>query len=253
VEAYYPNAHTELLKLIFSSSETTSLAVTERRLKDWDDEDFDHVTNVTLVVVAVVVALMLIIWLTYAKQYKHSITDKRSPFTGGGPAELAMLKPGKICDCCFDLHLCLHSCFCFDLRAGDTFQTAALAGYWFVVVAFIIEWIMAEAIGMIFQAYVFKTTENSGEAIGWIIASFLLSFYLSDRRAKYVSKFGGISSYPMDILCYWWCQPCMVAQDANALDKAQGVHVECCCKLVQTGQPAQGVIVGEVTGVKAQA
>jgi len=255
-EAYYPNGHTQLLKLIFSSSPTTSLVVEGRRLADEETIDTDTIQAATIVTLIVAILIPVIIWLIFALMYKSSITDKRPTFTGGGPAQLAMLQPGKICDCWSDLHLCLHSCCCLEARAADTFQTAELAGYWAVVLAFFLEWAVAQAIGFVFNVYIYSgTRQNSpGEGIGWIIASFLMSFYLSSRRSTYFSKFGGQSNFPVDVICYWWCQPCMFAQDGMALDKAQGVHVECCCKMVQTGQPTQAgtpPVVGVVTGVKA--
>merc|ERR1711953_111306 len=155
-------------------------------------------------------------------------------------------------------NLCLHSCCCSSVRTADTFQTAGVSGYWSVMSIFFVEWIMYELFKIAFNivlvpAMNVAAEQNPGSTPAWICSSFLMALYWAKLRSQYRSKFGGEQKYCMDFLCYWWCFCCSVAQDANLLDKTQGVQVHCCCNLVG-GLPQQGKpTVGQPTVVMGQA
>mmetsp|Transcript_68798 Transcript_68798/g.152232 ORF Transcript_68798/g.152232 Transcript_68798/m.152232 type:complete len:314 (+) Transcript_68798:61-1002(+) len=268
-DKYYPDGHAQLLNFTLSSSHTvTSVLVKGRRMygeeEDWE-EDGEAAQTVGFITMIVFILVPLGIWLAYTVQYKNTITNNRAPFTGGGQPQLDMLTPNTICNCSSDMHLCLHSFCCTDSRAADTFQTAGLASFWTVVVAFFMEYLAANIIDHVFFEYilaeVMAVDAQSRNGPGWIIASFIIAAYLTMLRSGYRSKFGGQPTQPMDFLCYWCCPLCSIAQDGAALDSAQQVHVECCCSLVKFGGGAQQMspggqpvtvgqpVVGAVVGV----
>lgn len=220
----------------------------------------EELAYVLLIFLAVCIALVLILWtawIAFACKYKGLVTDKRQPFTQGDSQLLSHLEPASVCGCLSDCQLCMHSFFCMDVRAGDTLATAGLAGYWVVVLIFVLEVFLAQVCGacirfagdsMLDQG---DTQTNDQEdtsslaGLGWFVAALPVAFWLAQKRNAFRQKFGGQPRTGMDFCCYWCCQPCSIAADGAAMDAAQGVHVECCCKLTSTGG---GAVVGQVVG-----
>jgi len=234
----------------YTNMDSKSVAdlVTGRRLEECDDACILHITIISTVVA---IAVPIIIWLVFACMYKSKVTDQRPLFQGGQPSSLAALEANGLCNCCSDIHLCLHSWCCMDDRAADTFQVAGVGAFWMVVIAFVIDWILYEVVAFILTAFVFPPEQaqyKPGSVFAWFITSALMGLWLASKRSELRRKFSGTPNFALDCICYWWCMPCSVAQDAMLLDHANGVRVECCCNLIKSCAvqvPVTAAVVGQ--------
>lgn len=211
-----------------------------------------------LVTYVIILAVCFSIWLIFACQYKSKVTDKRQAFTQGDQSQLQKLEPGNICGCCGDMQVCLHSCCCMDVRAADTFSTSGLASFWTVIIIIIVQLFAMEVLTVVFQ-FVFSSSMNSqnaqniSQALGWCITAIPVAVWFAQKRAEFRKKFGGSGNQVgMDFVCYWCCQPCSIGADAMAMDAAQGVHVECCCNMVNLNPGQGGTVVGMPVNVGGQ-
>lgn len=211
----------------------------------------------------------LIGWVVFGCVYKCRVTNKRPPFQPSPGGELPPL-----CTLFSKGHLCLHSCCCTAARAADTFQTAAGINYYGVHCVFISQWVLTWVLStvalIIFIIGIFSACSDGRDScdqahlifvlpfvVVWLLTSGFPALFFSTWRQRLRKDLGdGTSSWCMDCIFYWWCLPCSVAQDAELVDAAQGVTVECCCRLVALdgaggGQPppavvGQAVAVGQV-------
>jgi Cys-rich protein (TIGR01571 family) len=233
-----------------------------RRLQSTtSDCDEDCVRQLTMIAIAtslVIIIITEVIWWIIACMYKQKVTDQRTPFEGNGSQkDLEVLEPGKLFDCCFDMHLCLHACCCVAIRAADTFDGAGkIVSFWCVIGVFFLEWLLYNIVAFIINAYILADSNNSGNGLAWFITNSLFAIWYAMKRQELRQKFGGSPKMAMDCICYWWCFPCSVGQDALLLDKATGVSVQCCCNMIKNGPtpaPAVATVVGVPVAVASNA
>jgi len=185
--------------------------------------------------------------------YKRKVTDMRQRF----PEPLAVQPPFSMqgatdffkseFGCCEQLPICFWSFFFGTVRQGDTLHTARVTDFWMplglfwacVLVKFMLDKIIYYAFGA------------STPVIGWIMAllnACVLAFWRGKLRtahgAPIVPPPGGM--FPQDVLCYFCCRPCLIAQEAQQVDGVQGIETEICCAfrmkggMLMPGQPVVG-------------
>lgn len=232
------------------------------------EEDYRWVVYIAL---AVSILVPIVMWVIEGIIYKKGVTDKRGPL-GEIPAEASMngkdFKYG-LCSCCDDCQYLMHGWFCFHVRAADTFTVVGASTFWCVACAFLGTWLAAQLIGFGIQFFVVESgaiplemqrnnrINNNLGSLSWFIADAVLAVWLAGLRRKLRERLGDTtagSKFGVDCLTYWCCSCCNIVQDARQIDLAQGVKVECCCKLIKTGPPMQpvqvggAVVVGNVVG-----
>jgi hypothetical protein len=114
---------------------------------------------------------------------------------------------------------------------GDTHELAGTGGYWciwsLIVWVPILFSIVDTAVYMLlyFDPY---TRSN--------LASLVIAAVMYQKRQQLRLRLGAQDPARFccaDFLFYWCCSPCVTTQEARQVDSIQGVHMECCCKLVQ--------------------
>lgn len=214
------------------------------------------ISLVIFVIIGVVVPL--IVWFVFACTYKSKVTDQRPPLPNPVPEEYSLSggKDFKHTPWQLGAHgpTCLHSFFCLDVRAADTWQTTGVSSYWCVVLLFIFMGICTQVLGGFINTSLSQLMEeevNVG-SLAWYIVGFLFAFYFANLRQKYRELYGGgPGNYSKDVLMFWLCSCCTINQDALQLDGATGAKAECCCRLVNTPQNT-GAVVGVPVIVQGQ-
>jgi len=206
----------------------------------------------------VAVVIPLIIWIVFACTYKSKVTDLRPALPNPVPAEYSLEggKDFKYTPWQLGAHspTCLHSFFCLDVRAADTWQTTGVASYWCVVLIFVLEWICSQILGSAINQEMTRTTQEQWNvgSLAWYMVSFFFAFYFANLRQKYRELFGGgPGNFAKDFLMFWCCSCCAINQDALQLDGATGAKAECCCNLIKTQQPG-GPVMGVPVMVKGE-
>jgi len=175
--------------------------------------------------------IRLIVWLVWSICaliwgffYKTKVVDL-IPVLGAkapqGPG--ANLKAG-LCDCCFNIHLCLHVCFCGPCRLGHTLQVAGICDFWMATIF----WDLCPCLECCLGPY-----------------------YRQQLRAK----LGLEQNCCCDFVSYLFCAPCAIGQDAIEVDAESGAQVTCCMNLIMAaaappvvgqavvGQPVLGEVI----------
>uniref|UniRef100_A0A7S2DG93 Uncharacterized protein n=1 Tax=Alexandrium andersonii TaxID=327968 RepID=A0A7S2DG93_9DINO len=217
--------------------------------------------------VAVCVVLPITVWAYAAHSQKTNVTMKRPPI-GVMPPDLSMAD-GKdfkygLLSFCADCHYCCYGMLCSTVRTPDTYHAMGIGNYWCIVSAFLFTWLFAQMIGNVVYYVVVMTDALPGTSHGadvcgqaaWYAAEIPLAIFMAVQRGKLREKFGDTKprrKFFRDFCTYWWCHCCSVIQEARQVDEAQGVKVECCCKLLKVTPPVVNVSVQPPTPVVGNA
>jgi Cys-rich protein (TIGR01571 family) len=245
---------------------------------DCDDGDVHPLLAAFGVIMAIAAVLPfiacggIIAQLIFMCQYKSNVTDRRPPLQpGAGAAQLSASGDfaSGLFSCFDDCPTCLHAYFCGPCRAGDTYQSADIMQYWYVIGLFWVANIVAGVITSMVNGLVnmmlprekhvtvvhdeMTTTEVTTETphpavlpiniiVGTIVGALVLGGIFQKFRRQLRVKLGKTEedqpNIVMDIILFGLFTCCAVSQEARAYDAATGVKVACCCNLTDVaGQP----------------
>jgi len=224
------------------------VAAPERRLTE----------TVTFAIPPVIfVVLFLAIDLVFACIYKRDVTDKRPEWPKEGSTDYKSEGDFKV-SCmgtsnCEDFQYCLHGACCMACRAGDTMQAVGVTDFWTTVgmigVAEFLGAILASL--LIYLVPAIADEDSLNNAISVLFPCLFVGVAGVWLRQKLRSQLSGGTQQPFndkgqackDFLCWCACTCCTVVQEAVEVDKAEGVRVECCCKLLQNNPQVGGAVV----------
>jgi hypothetical protein len=147
------------------------------------------------------------------------------------------------------------------VTAADRYQTTGANQYWTVITFFICEqcliYITSAVIvilktGAVADMFCGEETntidgEDNGcaialqsipfEHLAYFVIGSTFALWLAAQRNKLREKLGGTTQgkFLMDYICMWCCQFCTIVQEARQVDAIQGVRVQMCCQLIQSG------------------
>lgn len=163
----------------------------------------------------------LILTLVIAFLYKSKVTDMRIQVAGKPfPPPMELPPPfnqatypdfyPSTFSCCDHIPTCLCS-FCFwPIRMGDTYASLGLGNYWVPLVIMAVEPILGPLV--------------------WIF----LATWRMKLRMRLGYQMGGTCSC-VDCLCMGYCRPCVVAQEARAVDIPWGLEYGCPWTIINKG------------------
>lgn len=201
--------------------------------------------------------------IVYACMYKSNVVDRRPEFKGGD-----VLKGGDFKDACSDcfgdMSACLNGWCCLACRCGDTYETLGVMGYWqliiiLVIIDFVVNFI-SNSLPMIVASpdpndpASVQSYNNMRSICGSVCTLIYIAVgaYFAKKREMVREKLGGQGSCCMDFICLWCCTCCSIIQEGRSLDFAQGVQVDCCCKLMQVSDNLVGDAVVTNSGSESE-
>lgn len=198
------------------------------------DAEFVGVLVAVMVLCFVALALsmaMIGCQLLFACCYQSKVTNKRrplvqQPFLNTTPQGASHPAPDfhfGLCGCCEDTNVCLHSWCCLLCRAGDTHTAAGVGDFWSVIFLYYGLQIVGSVVGAIIGL----------PPLGRLLGSLGYAHLMAKKRQALRQRLGLAQAGGCeDLLAWWCCTPCVVAQEAREVDQAAGVDVRCCCTLV---------------------
>jgi len=233
-----------------------------RRLQDSDPDSDIWAMIANFILVFVIIALVETFALVlFMIMYKNNVTQMRQPMPMGlqHAAQSGDFVTGE-CSCFEDMNTCLHGC-CFPMcRVGDTYEAAGVNTYYGVICTFIVlgfvMGIVTIAISAVMTAILqpgddiaavqnaSSISQNMSQLARVVIFGGVFTQYRRQLRIKLGGRDEAVP-FIKDFLCWGCCTQCVICQEARELDKAMGVQVACCCKLIQVGAPAAIPMVGQ--------
>lgn len=178
----------------------------------------------------------------FACLYKQKVTDRRQAIQGLAPTPTSQDFAFSLCGCFQDMNVFWHTCCCLTTRAADTHHAAGTESFWNVFMWWIISLVIGAVLG--------------GGGLDRVIAGFIMAAVMTSKRRALKEKLGIQRGSSLEDFMLWWCcTPCVVAQEARAIDEAAGVTVKCCFNLWHTrsnSMPMVGPAVVSGPGSLAQ-
>lgn len=193
---------------------------------------FPGLSRAGIMILAGIACLIILLALTitcipcvFACIYKAKVVDRRQPFPTLPLPNVWYFGDFRfrLFDCFADMSTCCHAFWCMECRAADTHHAAGTVKF-----VTIILWFVACSLG---GAIVGSSTGTGRLCTGLVTAAVMTS-----QRKKLREKLGiAPGDSCKDFMAWWWCSPCIVAQEAREVDLATGTKVHCCCNLQYHG------------------
>jgi Cys-rich protein (TIGR01571 family) len=174
----------------------------------------------------------IIFQVIFAIIYKNRVVDRKRVLPPALTRPDSVGLPGPdfkygLCSCFDDCDVCMHTFFCWQTRAADTYHSAGVLDFWLTLII------------ALFCSPCF--------------AICVMPFKRSEIRNRLNGGSGGCAC--QDCLLSFFCGLCVIVQEARVVDEALGVKTKCCCNLTgveETRVPLVGEVVSLAPPVQGQ-